>query len=117
MFTAVTEGLFDSWVVTLKNVLEGIMAVTHLAVLWELSAQLLYLSLITCWIKPMIESVCVINLNHQKSPLTSSPASVSVKVGRVDGPGLHRSLAEQRVEHGSKQVDGSSDVENYLPFF
>ena len=38
-------------------------------------------------------------------------------VGRVDGPGLNASSAEQSVERRSEQVDAGSDVENCLPFF
>lgn len=40
-----------------------------------------------------------------------------MRVGRVDSPGLHRSSAKNSVESRSTQVDGSSDVENSLPFF
>ncbi len=47
----------------------------------------------------------------------SSSASVSMRVGCVDGPGLHRPSAKQSVDHRSKQVDPSSDVEDSLPFF
>lgn len=48
---------------------------------------------------------------------SSSSASVSVGVGSVDSPGLHRSSAKYSVDHRSKQVDGGRDVENSLPFF
>lgn len=40
-----------------------------------------------------------------------------MSIGSVDSPGLHCAAAKQRVEHCSKQVDSSRDVEDNLPFW
>lgn len=54
-----------------------------------------------------------------RQPAVADPkdASFSVRVGRVDSPGLHGSPAKNHVDRSSKQVDGSSNVEDGLPFF
>lgn len=55
-------------------------------------------------------------LIHQVDKYASSYGSVSMRISRVDRPGLHCAATKQRVEYCSKQVDGSSNVEDSLPF-